>query len=291
MRILGNRKAVSGSISAMFVVLIFLMAASSLFSYNLSQDHYNDLVNQRNQRDWERQNEILYMDLVQRLASGALNATVKNNGAVAAHLVTAWLSAYNGTGSPLWQQQYKTDIWISSGQTITNFGANSYTYSLIYPPAHPVTSILLSDANLNYTVKIVTERGNSVIGRYQRLTPVAPSTVGWWEGKFLIIDNLIGQGSGNYYLNVRNNGTTAAYLTGGYVLFMQSSFCNVGYLDSCNVAAPLPPQASTRLNFRFFNNPNNPSSGTPVQVTLFGVDANQLYFIQVLPTFYTPKLP
>jgi len=162
MCIIRNRKAVSGSISAMFVVLIFLVAASSVFSYHLAEDRYNQLVNERGQSDWERYNERLLISSAMRLLTGALNASIQNVGAVAAHLVTLYVSAYDAGNSPQWQQQYSIDIWIGAGTVKYNFGQNSFTYTPITPGYinQPVSAVALNDASFTYVIKLVTERGN-----------------------------------------------------------------------------------------------------------------------------------
>jgi hypothetical protein len=166
MRIIGNRKAVSGSISAMFVVLIFLMAASSVFSYHVAEDRYNQLVNEKSQRDWERYNERLLIPLATRVSDGGgtLNATLQNVGAVAAHLVTLYVSAYDAHTNPQFQQQYSIDIWISPGTVKYKFGQNPFTYTPIRPGyvQSPVSTVALNNDSWTYAIKFVTERGNVV---------------------------------------------------------------------------------------------------------------------------------
>ncbi|MGC8849802.1 MAG: hypothetical protein ACP5QI_04945, partial [Candidatus Bathyarchaeia archaeon] len=86
-----GRRAVSGAITGMFVVLIFVAAISALLAYNTSQDKYNQAVSERNQREWERLNEKITIPAAERLDDGTLNATIQNIGAVTAHLVSLWL--------------------------------------------------------------------------------------------------------------------------------------------------------------------------------------------------------
>jgi hypothetical protein len=146
----------------MFVVLIFLIAASSVFSYHLAEDRYNQLVNERGQSDWERYNERLLISSAMRLLTGALNSSIQNVGAVAAHLVTLYVSAYDAANSPQWQHQYSIDIWIGAGTVKYNFGQNSFTYTPITPGYinQPVSTVALNDASSTYIIKLVTERGN-----------------------------------------------------------------------------------------------------------------------------------
>ena len=168
-----GRRAVSGAITGMFVVLIFVAAISALLAYNTSQDKYNQAVSERNQMEWERLNEKVTMPSAERLDDGTLNATIQNIGAVTAHLVSLWLSAYDANGDPQWQRQHSIDIRISPGEVKTNLGQDTYTYVLIRPgqTGQTVTSIMLPNASWTYTIKTVTERGNVAI--YVLQPPVA----------------------------------------------------------------------------------------------------------------------
>jgi hypothetical protein len=179
-RFLG-RRAVSGAISGMFVVLIFVAAVSALLAYNTSLDRYNQAVSERNRMEWERLNEKVVISTAERLGDGTLNAAIQNVGAVTAHLVGLWLSAYDGNSEPKWQHQYSIDVWISPGETKYNFGQSNYTYTLIKPGQSALTlsSIYLPNASWTYTIKIITERGNAAI--YQ-LTPPSPSVTGGGGG-------------------------------------------------------------------------------------------------------------
>ena len=171
MRIWNNRRAVSGSISAMFVVLLFLLVASSLLSFRFAEDRYNSMVNDRAQRDWERYNERLVIPSALRKGTGTsatLDASIQNVGAVSAHLVTLFLSAYDAGKNPRWQLQYSISIWMGQGNTTYHFGQNKSgppAYILIRPDqtSQPKSTVALPDDPLTYVVKVVTERGNIVI--------------------------------------------------------------------------------------------------------------------------------
>jgi len=162
-RFLG-RRAVSGAISGMFVVLIFVAAVSALLAYNTSLDRYNQAVSERNLMEWERLNEKIVISAAERVEEdGTLNATIQNIGAVTAHLVSLWLSAYDGNREPQWQQQYSIDIWMSPGEVKHYLGQNIYNYILIRPgqAGNPTTFVKLPNATWVYGIKIVTERGNA----------------------------------------------------------------------------------------------------------------------------------
>ncbi len=163
-----NRRAVSGSISAVFVVLLFLLVASSLVSFRYAEDRYSSLVNDRSQREWERYNEKLTISSAMSNATGFLNASIQNVGAVTAHLVTLFVSAYNSNNSPKWQQQYTINIWMGPGNITYNFGQSKarFTYNQIKTPGQPQQpsyEVSLGDQSLTYVIKLVTERGNTFI--------------------------------------------------------------------------------------------------------------------------------
>jgi len=186
-RFLG-RRAVSGAISGMFVVLIFVAAVSALLAYNTSLDRYNQAVSERNRMEWERLNEKITIPYAERLSDGTLNATIQNIGAVTAHLVGLWLSSYDNDREPKWQQQYSLDIWISPGETKTNFGQNTpyYKYTLIKPnQVSEPPFIELQSSGWIYTIKIVTERGNTAV--YHLIPPPPVGAVGGGGGYPLII--------------------------------------------------------------------------------------------------------
>ncbi|MBS7646176.1 hypothetical protein KEJ44_09135 [Candidatus Bathyarchaeota archaeon] len=159
-----GRRAVSGAITGMFVVLIFVAAISALLAYSTSQDRYNRAVSERNQMEWERLNEKILIPSAERLEDSTLNATVRNFGAVTAHLVSLWLSAYDVNNDPQWQRQYTIDVWVSPGETKTNLGQAGYSYTLIKGNAGEAQpTIKLPGEDWAYTIKLVTERGNVAI--------------------------------------------------------------------------------------------------------------------------------
>jgi hypothetical protein len=128
------------------------------------------MVNDRAQRDWERYNERLVIPSAFRNGTGTgatLNASIQNVGAVSAHLVTLFLSAYDSSNSPRLQLQYAISMWIGSGTTKYNFGQDKYgprAYNLTSPGVvQPLSTVALPDDSLTYVVKVVTERGNIVI--------------------------------------------------------------------------------------------------------------------------------
>jgi hypothetical protein len=113
--------------------------------------------------EWERLNEKIIIASAERLNDGTLNATIQNVGAVTAHLVSLWLSAYDSNGEPQWQHQYNIDIWMSSGETKKDFGQDAYSYTLIEPgrAGETFASVQLPNVGWIYIIKIITERGNS----------------------------------------------------------------------------------------------------------------------------------
>jgi hypothetical protein len=92
-----------------------------------------------NQLDWERAREDVAIADVARVEEGGTVFTFKNKGSLTAHLVSLWI--INSTV----HQRYDMDIIMNPGETF------HYTRLDITIPEE------------NYTVKVVTERGNIAI--------------------------------------------------------------------------------------------------------------------------------
>jgi archaellum component FlaF (FlaF/FlaG flagellin family) len=182
--LLAKKKAVSGAISAMFVVLVFMIAIAALYTYQINYDAYLDEVHSRNQRDWERNNEKIGIVSLARLNDGSLNLTVQNLGPIAIHLTTLWVSAYDGDYMQ-YQFQYgikynenpeKGGAWFDSAETLTNLGQNNSRYSpyrlidtYTVPGVLETTdelAVILKEQKWHYIVKLETARGNVFVGNY-----------------------------------------------------------------------------------------------------------------------------
>jgi hypothetical protein len=307
-RFLG-RRAVSGAISGMFVVLIFVAAVSALLAYNTSLDKYNQAVSEKNRMEWERLNEEIIIPSAERLDDGTLNATIRNIGAVTVHLVSLWLSAYDSNSKPQWQQQYSIDIWISPGETKYKFGQKNYVYTLIEPGSisKTLSSIYLPNTEWNYIIKVVTERGN--IATYIIQPPIQEEivpgygavelgylTVEWTYFKYKCIktvdhDNVIVVGDAfnitdvskkdyfTFYVKLVNHGPADAYLKKYCVLALfgadltGTSHFYASYIVDGVTYNPSKPGESSLDKFTSIVipcNPSNPDLGGDSVEVIFG---------------------
>jgi hypothetical protein len=158
-KLLKNRKGVSGAISGVFVILICFLALGAIFVFAISQDRYNQVVNERSQLNWDIEEENFIILDGQRNDDNTLNLTLFNSGSVAAHIVDIWVTHRNGSGN--WQRLYGSDFWINPAETMIEVGKQNVTqlpngiqYNCINL-TQPVTQ------TINYTVKLVSERGNT----------------------------------------------------------------------------------------------------------------------------------
>lgn len=159
-KIFQSRKGVSGTISGVFVILICFLALGAIFVYAINLDRYNQVVNERSQLNWDIEEENFIILDGQRNDDSALNLTLFNSGGVTAHIVDIWVTHRNGSGN--WQRLYSSDFWINPAETVQNFGEQNVT---LLPNGIQLDSINLTQPvveGINYTVKLVSERGNTV---------------------------------------------------------------------------------------------------------------------------------
>lgn len=150
-RLLKDRRGVSTVIGAVFFVLI-LLGGLTMISWEMNQyDNYTQVVNDRSRLEWEKQSEEI--EIVSVFVDGyALNISVKSEGAVTAHLVDLWITEYTDTTAN-WHRLFQIDYYVNPGDTVTEIGQDLDTPEL--------------DPDLNYEVKIVTERGNIATATYE----------------------------------------------------------------------------------------------------------------------------
>lgn len=159
--LLRSRKGVSGSISGVFLILLSFLAMGALFIYAVNVDRYNQEVNVRAQLDWERENEKFQITSGQRNNNGTLNMTIFNHGGVTAHLVDLWVTYKNAASNESLQSLYRVDYYLNPAGQLSEVGGQNATQ---LPSGSLVTCINLTEAivpEINYTIKIVSERGNS----------------------------------------------------------------------------------------------------------------------------------
>jgi hypothetical protein len=242
MRSLHRRRAVSGAISAMFVVLIFMMAMVAIYMYQTYYDAYLDEVHARNQMDCERNNEKLLIVAVERRKLDAtLNVTVQNLGPIAVHLTTIWVSAYDGDYQK-YQYQYgikydenpeRGGVWFDSAETLTNLGQqNDSRKKIIYSPYRLIDTytvpgvlqvtnepyIVLADPTWHYIIKLETARGNVFVGDWNPTI----QTVEWSDGRILITLD-----SGSGMITMHNVGSRDLWITGAYIVLADAQHTKI----------------------------------------------------------------
>jgi hypothetical protein len=160
-KLMQSRKGVSGAISGVFVILICFLALAAIFVFAVSQDRYNQVVNERNRMEWEIQNEKFTITHAQRNDDGTLNATIFNFGGMTANFVDIWVTMKNGTSNESLQELYRVNYHINPAEQLSEIGAQNVT---LLPSGQEVLCINLTEpvvANINYTIKVVSERGNT----------------------------------------------------------------------------------------------------------------------------------
>jgi hypothetical protein len=144
-----NKRGVGTVVGAVFFVLVLLGGFSTIIWEITEYDNYMQVVNDRDQLDWEKQNEIIEITGV-CITGDSLNISVLNNGAVVAHLVNLWVTEYVDEVTANWHEAFQIDYYVNSGSTIVGIGQDIETLEV--------------DSQFTYTVKIVTERGNVAMG-------------------------------------------------------------------------------------------------------------------------------
>jgi len=151
-RFVQNKRGVSTVIGAVFFVLVLLGGFSMIIWEITEYDNYMQVVNERDQLEREKQNEIIEIASVYVIGD-SLNISVVNNGAVAAHLVDLWVTEYVDETTVNWHDLFQIDYYVNSGNIISGIGQDIET--------------LVVDSEFTYVVKVVTERGNIAIGTSQ----------------------------------------------------------------------------------------------------------------------------
>ena len=130
LRLKQDRRGVSNIIVVVLslVIVVAIIANIVLWGYEM------------NQLDWEKMKEDIIITNVERGTEiNGTRFTFKNEGALTSHLVSLWI--INSTN----HQRYDINVFVNSAETITYLRAD----------------ISLPDDQ--YTVKVVTERGNIAV--------------------------------------------------------------------------------------------------------------------------------
>jgi hypothetical protein len=135
------------------MVVVSMLAFSTFYWQYVQQDHYNQVVLNRMQREWERFSERV--EISDTAMSGSyLRFKVRNTGGVTAHIVTVYL---NDTTANTARDLILANCITSNCSAYIGPGTERWVYTTI-----PITA---GDA---YDLKVATERGN--IGIVSRFT-------------------------------------------------------------------------------------------------------------------------
>jgi len=127
-RLKRDRRGISNIIVVALSLVIILAIVSNIVLWNYEM----------NQVDWEKMRENVIISNVERLISGS-QFTFENDGGLTVHLVSLWI--INSTD----HQRYNISVFINSAET------KNYLRDDISLPTG------------SYTVKVVTERGNTAV--------------------------------------------------------------------------------------------------------------------------------
>ena len=127
-RLKRDRRGISNIIVVALSLVIVLAIVSNIVLWNYEM----------NQVDWEKMRENVIISNVERLISGS-QFTFENDGGLTVHLVSLWI--INSTD----HQRYNISVFINSAET------KNYLRDDISLPTG------------SYTVKVVTERGNTAV--------------------------------------------------------------------------------------------------------------------------------
>jgi hypothetical protein len=127
-RLKRDRRGISNIIVVALSLVIILAIVSNIVLWNYEMT----------QLDWEKMKENVTITNVENVTSGS-QFTFQNNGGLTVHLVSLWI--INPTG----HQRYDISVFVNSAETKTYLSGD-----ITLPTG-------------NYTIKVVTERGNTAV--------------------------------------------------------------------------------------------------------------------------------
>jgi hypothetical protein len=151
-----NKRGMSTVVGAVFGVITILMGFSFILWEVTQYDAHAQVINERNRLDLDRKNEI--MEIVDAsIVDEELRFSVINKGPVTSHIVDLWFTEYGAT--PRHTGPISKNTYVNPGSTIT----------------FAETPFGGLNPELNYLIKVVTERGNVVM---KLLEPVVEAGTG-----------------------------------------------------------------------------------------------------------------
>jgi hypothetical protein len=134
------------------MVAVSMLAFSTFYWQYVQQDHYNQVLLNRMQREWEKLNEKVEISDT-ALSGSYLRFKIRNTGGVTAHIVTVYL---NDTTANVARDLILANYVTSDCSVFVGPGTERWIY----------TTILVTPGN-TYDLKVATERGNiGVISRF-----------------------------------------------------------------------------------------------------------------------------
>jgi hypothetical protein len=152
-RINHKRRGLSGIVGAVFMVLVMIGALNVILLALRQQDTVTQAVIDKSNSSLDKLNEEISISDI-RVSNGKLNMTVTNAGGAAATLKSVYL--VNETANL--QYRYDLDAAVDGRESVI-VGQSS--------PAIPIRS------DKNYSIKVVTEAGNSAVARVSTLGSLA----------------------------------------------------------------------------------------------------------------------
>jgi len=231
------RRGVSGIISGVFLVGLTVMIFSALSWQFFRADQYNQVVLERQQREWERFNERLTITNVQT-GVNTLRFDVINYGSVSAQITDLYLT--NLSATPHSHSRHSQNIWMALGTAKT------------------IDTVVTIEVGDTYRFIVTTARGNAfapsatyIVNEAQPLGgQTVPFTLSFLSDSFQYIT------SGQTW----NDNRSAWYMTekkGTAVVFRLNVTNNydrdVRLLSGCNMLMITPdPQGNLKAGYKMF---------------------------------------
>lgn len=156
-----RKRGISGIISGIFMVVVSMLAFSTFYWQYVQQDHYNQVLLNRMQREWERLNEKVEISDT-ALSGSYLRFKIRNTGGVTAHIVTVYL---NDTTANVARDLVLANYIESNCSAYIGPGTEKWVY----------TTISVTPGN-TYDLKVATERGNiGIIPRFVASSQSGPT--------------------------------------------------------------------------------------------------------------------
>jgi len=141
-----RRRGLSSVVGAVFMVLVMLGALNVVLMTLRQQDSVTQTLIEKSNSDLDRMNEEIAISDIRLTDDNKLNMTVTNSGGAAAQLASIYV--VNETSAPKEQYRYDLDNVIDGRESVSEIGSDLD---------------LTVDTGNKYSVKVVTEAGNSAV--------------------------------------------------------------------------------------------------------------------------------